>query len=314
MRWLVLVTLVSIAGAGAGCRQRARFTEPMKLGGQTVAPQVLNDGYEGYTHYCYACHGEKGDGRGPAAPGMRPPPRDFTQGIFKFAGVPAGELPNDDDLSALIKHGLAGTPMLAWDITPGERHAIVQYIKTFSERWKTETPGEKIMPEAPDPWQGKEAEAIELGRRLYHLSGVEMDPATQQPKTIFAGCNTCHPSYLTRSDLTAMAQKSLGQPVEFRERMYLPDMKPTEYKVGDHAVGMIPTDFLFHVIKNGTEPVALFRTIAAGIGGTAMPQWKGALPDASLWALAHYVRSLAELRGTAEAAALQMALGAQPAQ
>ena len=36
----------------------------------------------------------------------------------------------------------------------------------------------------------------------------------------------------------------------------------------------------------------LYRAIAAGLGGTAMPTWKGALPEDDLWALVHYVDQL----------------------
>ncbi len=71
---------------------------------------------------------------------------------------------------------------------------------------------------------------------------------------------------------------------------------------------ILPTDFLFHPIKNGTDPLTLFRTIAAGVGGTAMPTWKGSLKDADLWALVHYVRRLALLRDTPAATALQRRL------
>ena len=49
--------------------------------------------------YCYACHGDKGDGNGPAAAHHAPAAaRSSRTGVFKFAGVAAGELPNDDDL------------------------------------------------------------------------------------------------------------------------------------------------------------------------------------------------------------------------
>ena len=46
-------------------------------------------------------------GRGPAARGLRPPPRDFTLGVFKFAAVPAGTLPHDDDLERIVRGGPA---------------------------------------------------------------------------------------------------------------------------------------------------------------------------------------------------------------
>lgn len=301
----VAVAAVALALA-AGCRDRVPFTEPLALaGGKSVSAEVLNDGYEAYTLYCYACHGEKGDGRGPSAPGMRPPPRDFTTAMFKFAGVSAGELPNDDDLAAVIANGLDGTPMLPWDITEGERSAIVQYLKTFSDRWKTDAPGQRVLPEGPDPWVGKEAEAIEIGLRMYHLLGAEMDPATGTPRRILVGCNACHPSYLTRQEIDRHSQAALGAPAALRDDAYHPALKESEYRVGDLKLSVLPTDFLFHRIKNGTTPEALYRTIAAGIGGTAMPFWKASIKDADLWALSRYVKSLADMRGTPDAIALQ---------
>ena len=66
-------------------------------GGIQVDAKTLNDGHDAYMHYCYACHGENGDGKGPSSYGLRPPPRDFTKGIFKFARLrTSDDLPNDD--------------------------------------------------------------------------------------------------------------------------------------------------------------------------------------------------------------------------
>jgi len=74
----------------------------------------------------------------------------------------------------------------------------------------------------------------------------------------------------------------------------------------------MPPDFLFDRIKNGTDEASLVQVIAAGVGGTAMPMWAGALDASQLWGLAHYVRSLALLRATPEGKALQTHLSAQP--
>jgi mono/diheme cytochrome c family protein len=301
MRRALLVVLVL-----AGCRQ-PRFTQPLALAeGKTVAPEVLNDGYEAYMLYCYACHGEKGDGRGPSAPGMRPPPRDFTQGMFKFAGVPAGGLPNDDDLDAIIKNGLDGTPMLPWDVSPRERNAIVQYLKTLSPRWKEEAPGQRVLPDGADPWQGNETAAVELGKRIYHFSGARMNKEGQLEQ-VFAGCSTCHPAYLPAAELKELAVLTRVAPVD-REDLYRPSAKETDYVVADHKMVILPTDFLFQRVKTGNSLPALYRAIAAGIGGTAMPVWKPPLGDKDLWALAHYVKSLTDLRGTPPALALQAQL------
>lgn len=297
--------------SSAACDRTVRFREPLVLaGGKSIAAGTLNEGRTAYMHYCYACHGERGDGRGPSSPAMRPPPRDLTQGIFKFGGVPAGELPTDEDLEALIAKGLSGTPMLPWDMSARERHAVVQYIKTFSPRWTTEAPGEPVKPEVPDPWGGREAAAIARGEMIYHLSGVELDPATSQVKTVLAGCNACHPSYLDGQALTALSDRVLRKPIEQRPNPLRPALKESEYQVDATKVGFLPSDFLFHAMKAGSDPLSLFRTIAAGIGGTAMPTWKGSVKDEDLWALVHYIRHLLALRDTQAGARLRAQLTA----
>jgi mono/diheme cytochrome c family protein len=302
-----------VLALAAGCRKQPRFTEPLKLaGGKEIPAATLNEGHDAYMLYCYACHGEKGDGRGPASAGMRPAPRDFTQALFKFGGVEVGQLPNDDDLAALVKHGLAGTPMLPWDISEGERGAIIQYLKTFSPRWTQEAPGDRIVP-TPDPWVGREAAAIELGKRIYHLSGVEKD-AQGNMKYVLAGCSSCHPAYVTRDELVALSTKYLGAPpAAISDDLYRPSLKPSEYKAGDQTLQILPPDFLFHQVKNGTTLPELYRTIASGVAGAAMPTWKNVLNEEGLWALVHYVKSLIDRRGTPEALALRRALMTQAA-
>lgn len=303
--------------AGAGCNKKLfyqpKFTEDLKLGGQPVSAETLNEGHEVYVHYCQACHGEAGDGRGPSSPGMRPPPRDFRPALFKFGGVQIGELPHDEDLERIVSHGLAGTPMMPWDLPPRQRHAVVQYIKTFSERWKEEVPGEKIEVPA-DPWVGREAEAREVGKRIYHLAGVEND-AEGNMKYVLAGCSNCHPSYISRDERVALSQKYMGAPpaaMADLEDMYRPSLKASEYAVGEYTLQILPPDFLFHPVKNGSEPRELYRTIAAGVAGAAMPTWKGILSDEGLWALTHYVKSIVDLRGSTQAVALRQTLMAQP--
>ena len=47
-------------------------------------------------------------------------------------------------------------------------------------------------------------------------------------------------------------------------------------------------------LKAGSTPADIYRTLAAGIGGTAMTPLKGAISEEELWALVHAVESLAE--------------------
>ncbi len=111
----------------------------------------MNDGRTAYLQYCRACHGDQGKGDGPSAPGLRPPPRNFTQGEFKFAGVLDQKLPRDEDLVRIVRSNLHGTAMLGWEVPDRELNAIIQYIKTLSDAWKDDDAvGEPVVP-APTP-------------------------------------------------------------------------------------------------------------------------------------------------------------------
>ena len=63
-----------------------------------------------YAKWCARCHGERGDGRGPAAAALvlnGRPPRDFTAGRFKISSARPGEAPTDADLERTIAQGAA---------------------------------------------------------------------------------------------------------------------------------------------------------------------------------------------------------------
>ena len=118
-----------------------RFSEPMVLGGQTVAPEVLQRGARVYGLYCVSCHGADGSGRANASRSFDRPPRDFREAAFEHGSGPPGSLPTDADLDLVIRRGIPGTGMPPWDGLPDEdRHAVIQFIKTFSPRWISEVP------------------------------------------------------------------------------------------------------------------------------------------------------------------------------
>jgi mono/diheme cytochrome c family protein len=341
------VGVVGLVGASlslVACEEE-EFSKSKTLGGKQVSADTLNAGKESYTHYCRACHGDKGDGHGPAALGLRPPPRDFTQGKFKFAAVESGSLPNDDDFRRIVKRGLHGTAMLAWDVPDQELSNIIQFIKTFSPKWAKEKPGKPIEA-PPDPWAGQEQAAIQRGKELYHVT-------TQ--------CAGCHPNYATRDEIAAMTMRIKKiQLTSFREDMYGSVLKESEYRTpinhsdeeplekhGEHAkkgektekgeksetkpaalktytVSILPPDFTRTPVRSGDELTDLYRTIASGVGGTAMPSWKATAAytdpntgehwdaEKDIWALAHYIKSLVSLRDTKDAAAFHEKLAKQP--
>jgi mono/diheme cytochrome c family protein len=280
MRTVILLLACGVA-ACKGYRTPS-FKEPQKLGGKVVPAEVLTAGARAYVQYCRACHGDKGDGKGPAAKGLRPPPRDFTLGVFKFAAVQGGALPHDEDLERIVRSGLHGTAMLAWDGVPEHKvRQIIQYVKTFSPRWKEEEPGEPVLP-TPDPWTGREAEGVARGRKLYH--GL-------------AQCLSCHPAYASKAEIHAAAKELTGTgTVDFRADLYHPVLTNSDY-----GVKLLPPDFTraeLRSVRPDHRREDLYRVIASGVGGTAMPTWQGSLPEEDLWALVHFVDSLVALKGT----------------
>src|SRR5262245_34767221 len=203
----VLVGLLIVAG----CSEDRPFSTAQKLGGKMVSAESLNHGRDGYQQYCRPCHGEKGDGRGYSSYGLRPPPRDFSQALFKFGRVAAPALPPDSELVNIVRGGLHGTAMLPWDVPDGELLDILQYIKTFAPKWAAEEPGKPIEV-SPDPFgAAKQADAVELGKKLYHAK---------------AQCNGCHPSFVTKEDLHKITKEMTGTgQTEFNPEMYYSQLK-----------------------------------------------------------------------------------------
>ena len=232
-----------------------------------------------YRHYCRACHGEAGDGKGPAAFALDPPPRDFTLAKFKFAAVESGELPNDSDLARVIRKGLSGTAMFPIKISDRDLAAVIRYLKTFSEDWTDFEPGEAIVAE-PDPWPGRVDEAIDRGKKVYH--GL-------------AQCHSCHPAYLSRREIAEIHLEMRGQPPSsFPDDLY--ETKLTDTAYGYRAVS---PDLIDGTMRFGSKARDFYLVIAAGIGGTGMPAMHGALESGDIWALAHYVHWLRAYRSSA---------------
>ena len=289
--------LVVLAGCG---EQTAPFKQPMKLAGKVIPADTLNAGRVAYLQYCRACHGDKGDGKGPAAPGLRPPPRDFTQGSFKFGGVLDQRLPRDEDLVRIVRGGLHGTAMVGWDVPARKLDEIIQYIKTLSPKWQDDDAVGEPVVVPPDPWAGeRQAQAVERGKQLYHG---------------FAQCLGCHAAYATRQYVYEASKATIGSgTTDFREDMYQPELKDSEY-----GLKILPPDFLFNELRSiekGTEVHDLYRILVAGVTGAAMPAWNPVtLPnkETDVFAIAYYVRSLLELKGTRAADDLRQSLANQP--
>jgi len=92
-----------------------------------------------YRQQCGHCHGTSGDGDGPTAALLNPYPRDYRRGLFKFKSTERAAQPTDADLERVIRYGVPGTAMPAFDLLPkDEVAALVEYVKYLSIRGQTE--------------------------------------------------------------------------------------------------------------------------------------------------------------------------------
>lgn len=276
---LFLLSLFAVA-----CSKKP-FDEPQKLGGEWISAAQLNQGWETYNNYCMQCHGMDGDGKGPAAQGMVPAPRNFKQGLYKFGNVALGELPTDADLARIIRYGLNGTQMLPWDISDERLAAVIQYIKTFSPVWKEQKPG-AALEFTKDPWGPQLAsEAIEQGRKIYH--GL-------------AQCYTCHPSYASVEEVSTYSKEITGNGVdELRENAHISINQASSY-----GHNYMPPDFTKNHTRTARNTEDIYKRLVVGVNGTTMPAWRGMVSisgdpvedEKNLWALAYYVQSLSDLK------------------
>ncbi len=137
--------------------------------------ETIEQGKKVYEHRCIICHGDKGDGKGLVGIVHRYQkkgtvqtifPRDFTTAVFRFRTTSTGCLPTNDDLLRVVTGGIPRAYMPSHeDVSLNERKAVIEYIKTFSKRWKEEEAC-KPFPVKKTIWVGSAASA-EKGKKLY---------------------------------------------------------------------------------------------------------------------------------------------------
>ncbi len=216
-----------------------------------------------YITWCARCHGERGDGRGPAAValafnGQRP--RDFTAGRWKIVSVAAGAAPTEADLARTIAKGMPGTPMPYFDdlLTPEQIDGLVAVVRSFAPPRPVGVPID-LGPPVPDS-----AESRAHGAARYRD----------------LGCATCHGERGLGDGPSAAALRAADNT----------PLRPTD----------LTRPWTF---KGGADPADVTMRLAAGLGGTPMPGYLDAASPADLWDVANFVRALARAPSLEAAAA-----------
>ena len=259
-------------------------------GNKVVTASTLNMGKATYENYCISCHGAGGAGDGVSSIGMFPPPRNLTQGMYKFANVVSGGLPHDEDFYRIIRKGLHGSAMLPWDISDERLDAVTQYIKTFAPKnWEgADKPlGEKLeLPKDPYGEQNK-LEAIAKGKKLYHIT---------------AACTACHRGYETKENISKFSQEINNSPIAPED--FAADFYQVKALGSAYNYQVIVPDFTYHDLRTiGTTASiteSIMQRLIYGVNGSGMPSFKDVVTDDQLWEIAYYVQSLIELKNSKE--------------
>jgi cytochrome c oxidase cbb3-type subunit I/II len=218
-------------------------------------------GKEVYQRRCLGCHGESGDGNGPAATFMyKQRPRNFAAAVFKFR-LTKEPLPTDGDLLRTITRGVRGTAMPAWhELHIIDRLAVIQYIKyeLAVDRSAPAKPYAYFKEEPPGP-------PLYIGR-----PPVPSEQMLIRAKDVWqsAKCWECH----------GQTGKGDGEKA--------PGLKD------DLGFPSPPADLTAGQFKSGPTVEDIFRTMTTGLSGTPMPSYRDPLSEEDRWALSYYVLAL----------------------
>ncbi len=120
--------------------QPGKVEVPKYRNSLTGKEQRLEGGFELYRKNCLHCHGLSGDGEGPTAAFLWPKPRDFRQGLFKFASTAGSGKPTRDDLRRTLVKGIPNSSMPSFEalMTPQQIEQVLDYTMFLSMRGQVE--------------------------------------------------------------------------------------------------------------------------------------------------------------------------------
>jgi mono/diheme cytochrome c family protein len=244
--------------------------------GQPPAPRALPegplDGAQLYTHYCAACHGETGDGNGPAAKFLNPKPRNFRDHSFRLVTT-LNLVPSDEDLLRVIDRGMPGSAMFPFAHLPEvERKLLVAHVRQlFGQGMEA-----KLRQAAAD--FGEEPDPDELAAALTERTTPgELLTVPERPRADAASLERARIEYL-KTCASCHGETGRGDGVQEQK--------------DEAGLAIRPRDFTRGIFKGGGEPDQLYARIALGVPGTPMPASPALSPE-QVGDMVNYVLAMA---------------------
>jgi len=222
-----------------------------------------------YAQHCSGCHGASGDGNGRGARHLFPKPRDFRTESFRLVSSVNG-VATLDDMVAVIRRGIPGTSMRAYDRLSAEQHVLLaqEVLRLRREGLREQLRSED---EEIDAAEMERLVALRTtpGKAVSVPAIGPVDPqavARGKDQYLALGCHKCHgDDGAGTGDTPCYDERGRTSP---------------------------PRDLVHEPFKGGPEPESVYRRIFVGMPGTPHPACSS-VPSDRLVDLIHYCRSLA---------------------
>jgi mono/diheme cytochrome c family protein len=282
--WPLGLGLVVMAGCGPSGADARRLparlaaavaTQKAELPAPTSVFAQASTGPQLYSRYCAACHGEDGDGNGPAARFLYPKPRNFREGQFRLVTT-SNQVPSDDDLMRVLERGMPGSAMFPFAHLPKyERRELIAQVRLRVRRGIEDrmTREAKQFGEQVDPNElaGALSRRTQPGPPLavpHNLPAPGADSLARGLALYRKTCVSCH-GETGKGDGVQAQQDEFGIPIR-------------------------PRDFTRGIFKGGSESDQLYARIMLGAPGTPMPSSSSSLQPAEAGDLINFILSLAQ--------------------
>jgi cytochrome c len=262
--WPVIARWLFILGLAVACfllvlisMRVVRSRLPVGIGAVGEPPTSseqtqLATGKRLYANYCVACHGEKGDGNGPAAKYLNPKPRNFGEGKFRLVST-VNRRPTDQDLLRVLERGMPGSAMFPFAHLPeADRQALVVYVRSLEAAAFME----RLRREATE--QGEATDSQELASSVQQVlqPDAALEVPADPPPPIAEAVARGHELY-TRQCASCHGTTGKGDGAQDQKN---DDGTPTR-----------PRDFGRGIFKGGREYRQLYTRILLGMPGSPMP-------------------------------------------